>query len=40
MIRAFMTNDEQFRFIAVAMGLVVLIVLVYWKFSRSPALRK
>ena len=40
LIRAFMTNDEQFRFIAVAMGLVVLIVLVYWKFSRSPALRK
>lgn len=40
LIRAFMTNDEQFRFIAVAMGLVVLIVLVYWKFSRSPALQK
>jgi hypothetical protein len=39
LIRAFMTNDEQFRFVAVAMGLVVLLALVYWKFSRSPTLQ-
>jgi hypothetical protein len=38
LIRAFMTNDEQFRFVAVAIGLVVLLALVYWKFSRSPTL--
>ncbi len=36
LIRAFMTNSEQFRFIAVAIGLVILLVLVYLKFSRSP----
>lgn len=36
LIRAFMTNSEQFRFIAVAIGLVVLLVLVYLKFARSP----
>ena len=40
LIRAFMTNDEQFRFVAVAIGLVVLLTLVYWKFSRSPALQR
>jgi hypothetical protein len=34
LISAFMTNDEQFRFVAVAIGLVILLVLVYWKFSR------
>jgi hypothetical protein len=34
LIRAFMTNDEQFRFGAVAVGLVILLTLVYWKFSR------
>ncbi|MDQ5819315.1 MAG: hypothetical protein M3334_13225 [Actinomycetota bacterium] len=39
LIRAFMTNDEQFRFVAVAIGLVVLLALVYWKFSRSPTLQ-
>ncbi len=39
LIRAFMTNDEQFRFVAVAIGLVILLALVYWKFSRSPALQ-
>ena len=33
--RAFMTNDEQFRFGAVAVGLVVLLVLVYWRYARS-----
>lgn len=36
LIRAFMTNSEQFRFIAVAIGLVILLVLVYLKFSRAP----
>ena len=35
LIRAFMTNDEQFRFGAVAVGLVVLLVLVYWRYARS-----
>ena len=40
LIRAFMTNDEQFRFVAVAIGLVVLLALVYWKFSRPPALQR
>ena len=39
LIRAFMTNDEQVRFVAVAVGLVILLSLVYWKFSRSPAAR-
>lgn len=33
LIRAFMTEDEVFRFIAVAVGLVL--ALVYWKFIRS-----
>jgi len=36
LIRAFMTNNEQFRFGAVAVGLGILLALVYWKFSRSP----
>lgn len=35
LIRAFMTNDEQFRFAAVAIGLAILLALAYWKFSRS-----
>jgi hypothetical protein len=35
LIRAFMTNDEQIRFGAVAVGLAILLALVYWKFSRS-----
>lgn len=39
LIRAFMTNDEQVRFVAVAVGLVILLSLVYWKYSRSPASR-
>lgn len=34
LIRAFMTDSEQFRFVAVAVGLVVLVALVYWKFAR------
>ena len=34
-IRAFMTNDEQIRFGAVAVGLAILLALVYWKFSCS-----
>ena len=40
LIRAFMTNDDQFRFVAVAIGLVVLLALAYWKFSRSPTLQR
>lgn len=35
LIRAFMTNSEQFRFVAVAIGLVILLILVYLKFARS-----
>lgn len=35
LIRAFMTDSEQFRFVAVAAGLVILTSLVYWKFSRT-----
>lgn len=34
LIRAFMTESEQFRFIAVAVGLAILLALAYWKFSR------
>ncbi len=34
LIRAFMTDNEQFRFIAVAVGLAVLLILVYLKFVR------
>lgn len=34
LIRAFMTDDERFRFVAVAVGLVILLLLVYRKFSR------
>lgn len=34
LIRAFMTDSEQFRFVAVAVGLAILISLVYWKFAR------
>jgi hypothetical protein len=39
LIRAFMTNDEQVRFVAVAVGLVILLSLVYWKYSRPTASR-
>ena len=35
LIRAFMTESEIFRFIAVAVGLVVVITLVYLRFVRS-----
>ena len=35
LIRAFMTNNEQFRFVAVAIGLVIVLALVYWRFVRS-----
>ena len=35
LIRALMTEDEMFRFAAVAVGLVVLLALVYWSFIRS-----
>jgi len=34
LIRAFMTESEQIRFVAVAIGLVILLVLVYLKFAR------
>ena len=36
LIRAFMSNNEQFRFVAVAIGLVIVVALVYWRFVRSP----
>ena len=35
LIRAFMSNNEQFRFVAVAIGLAVVVALVYWRFVRS-----
>jgi hypothetical protein len=35
LIRAFISNNEQFRFVAVAIGLVIVIALVYWRFVRS-----
>lgn len=35
LIRAFMSNNEQFRFVAVAIGLVIVLALVYWRFVRS-----
>lgn len=35
LIRAFMTESEVFRFVAVAIGLVVVMALVYLKFVRS-----
>ncbi|HEX2741033.1 MAG TPA: hypothetical protein VHM69_11350 [Rubrobacter sp.] len=35
LIRAFMTESEVFRFIAVGVGLVVVITLVYLRFVRS-----
>ena len=35
LIRAFLTESEMFRFIAVAIGLVVVITLVYLRFVRS-----
>ena len=36
LIRAFMTDGEQFRFVAVAVGLVIVVSLVYVRFIRSP----
>jgi uncharacterized membrane protein len=35
LIRAFLSNNEQFRFVAVAIGLVIVLALVYWRFVRS-----
>jgi hypothetical protein len=35
LIRAFMSNNEQFRFVAVAIGLAIVLALVYWRFVRS-----
>src|SRR5215204_129387 len=35
LIRAIMSNNEQFRFVAVAIGLVIIVALVYWRFVRS-----
>ena len=37
LIRAYMTNDEMFRFVAVAVGLAILLALAYRKFPRPPA---
>jgi hypothetical protein len=37
LIRAFMTDDEIFRFIAVSVGLVLVVALVYWKFIRPSS---
>jgi hypothetical protein len=35
LIRAFMTDSAQFRFVAVAVGLVIVVALVYLRFIRS-----
>jgi hypothetical protein len=35
LFRAFMSENEQFRFVAVAIGLVVVVALVYWRYVRS-----
>jgi hypothetical protein len=35
LIRAFMSNNEQFRFVSVAVGLAIVVALVYWRFVRS-----
>jgi hypothetical protein len=35
LIRAFMSNNEQFRLVAVAIGLAIVVALVYWRFVRS-----
>ena len=35
LIRALMTQDERFRFVAVAVGLAVVLAFVYWRFVRS-----
>ena len=35
LVRALMTEDERFRFVAVAVGLVVVLAFVYWRFIRS-----
>jgi hypothetical protein len=37
LIRAFMTDDQIFRFIAVSVGLVLVVALVYWKFIRPSS---
>ena len=36
LIRAFMSNNERFRFVTVAIGLAIVVALVYWRFVRSP----
>ena len=35
LIRAFMSNNEQIRFVSVAVGLAIVVALVYWRFVRS-----
>ena len=35
LVRALMTEEEVFRFVAVAVGLVVVLAFVYWRFIRS-----
>jgi hypothetical protein len=35
LIRALITEDEGFRFVAVTVGLVVVLAFVYWRFIRS-----
>ncbi len=30
-----MTEDQRFRFVAVAVGLVVVLAFVYWRFIHS-----
>ena len=35
LVRALMTEEEVFRFVAVAVGLLVVLAFVYWRFIRS-----
>jgi len=34
LINAIISENEQFRFVAVAIGLVIIVALVYWRFVR------
>jgi hypothetical protein len=40
LVRTFMAGDEKVRFIAVTLGLIILIFLAYWKFVRQEVVKK
>jgi hypothetical protein len=40
LIRAFMSENEKFRFVAVAIGLVIVVALVYWRFVRPMQINR